>query len=87
MNKEAKRNEKKKSFKEMHTFCHKGQTATEFLNGSKTTLMGRTKEESMVKSRFTHEVSPNRILQTGGWDSTEGASLSSRRGSAELTCK
>ena len=57
----------------MHPFCHQGQTVTEFLNGSKTTLTRRMREESMIKSRFTHEVSPNRILQTGGWDSTEGA--------------
>lgn len=69
----SKKEWEEKSLKEMHTFCHQGQTVTEFLNGSKTTLMGRIKEESMVKSRFTHEVSPNRILQTGGWDSTEGA--------------
>ena len=57
----------------MYIFCHQGQTVTGFLNRSKTTLMGRIRQESMVKSRFTHEVSPNRILQTGGWDSIEGA--------------
>ena len=69
----SKKKWKEKSFKEMYIFCHQGQTVTGFLNRSKTTLMGRIRQESMVKSRLTHEVSPNRLLQTWGWDSIEGA--------------
>lgn len=65
---------KRKNFKKgTYTFCPRGQTVSKFLNRSRASIIGRIREESMLKSRCSQEVSWNRTLQRGGWDSTEGA--------------